>query len=133
MKSLIKAGQAPLLSIRLLEMTTLEFVFATALILKMGAELVLETINRSHVLKFSDQAPEGLGDVMDAETYAKSNEYTLAKSRFGSIVLVFDAAVLALVVLSGVLPVLTAATSSSSRCASTAWYVRLPLSVGSYN
>ena len=106
MESLIKAGQAPLLSIRLSEMTTLEFVFATALILKMGAELVLEAVNRSHVLKFSDQAPEGLGDVMDAETYAKSNEYTLAKSRFGSIVLVFDAAVLALVVLSGVLPVL---------------------------
>jgi STE24 endopeptidase len=87
-------------------MTTLEIVFATALVLKMGAELVLEAVNRSHVLKFSDQAPEGLGDVMDAETYAKSNEYTLAKSRFGSVVLVFDAAVLAVVVLSGVLPVL---------------------------
>lgn len=87
-------------------MTTLEIVFATALVLKMGAELVLESVNRGHVLKFSKEAPEGLGDVMDADTYTKSNEYTLAKSRFGSMVLVFDAVVLAVVVLSGVLPVL---------------------------
>lgn len=87
-------------------MTQLEIIFATALILKLGAELALEAVNRSHVLKHSGKAPEGLGDVMDAETYAKSNEYTLAKSRFASIELVFDGVILAIVVLSGVLPVL---------------------------
>lgn len=87
-------------------MTTLEIVFATGLILKMGAELVLETINRGHVRKFGEKAPEGLDGIMDAETYAKSNQYTLAKSRFGSLVLVFDALILAIVVLSGILPAL---------------------------
>ncbi len=87
-------------------MTSLEIIFIAALVLKSGAELLLESLNRGHVLKFADKAPEGLDEVMDEETYAKSSRYTLAKSKFGSLELVFDAAILAIVVLSGVLPVL---------------------------
>ncbi len=86
-------------------MTTLEFAFVCALLLKLGTELTLEALNRGHVLKFAGKAPAGLDDVMDAETYDKSNRYTLAKSRFGSIELVFDALILGAVVLSGILPI----------------------------
>jgi STE24 endopeptidase len=43
---------------------------------------------------------------MDAPTYAKSVAYTLEKSRFGAITEIFDALVLALVLLGGVLPIL---------------------------
>lgn len=87
-------------------MTTLELIFVVALVLKSGAELFLEKLNRGQVLKFADKAPEGLDGIMDAETYAKSNRYTLAKSRFGSLELVFDAIILAVVILSGLLPAL---------------------------
>lgn len=87
-------------------MTPLEIAFVVALALKLGAELILEALNRGHVLKFAGSAPEELQDVMDAETYDKSNRYTLAKSRFGSFELLFDAAIIAIVVLSGLLPAL---------------------------
>ncbi len=91
---------------RLFAMTPLEIAFVVALALKLGAELILEALNRGHVLKFAGSAPEELQDVMDAETYDKSNRYTLAKSRFGSFELLFDAAIIAIVVLSGLLPAL---------------------------
>ncbi|MBT6769054.1 MAG: M48 family peptidase, partial [Opitutales bacterium] len=87
-------------------MTTLELIFVVALALKSGAELLLEKLNRGQVIQFSDKAPEGLNGIMDDETYAKSNLYTLAKSRFGSIELLFDAVILAVVILSGLLPAL---------------------------
>lgn len=87
-------------------MTTLELIFIVALVFKSGMELLLEKLNRGHVLKFADKAPEGLGGIMDDETYAKSNRYTLAKSRFGSLELIFAAVVLAIVILSGLLPAL---------------------------
>ena len=85
-------------------MTTLEIVFVIALLAKVGMELILESLNRQRVLKFGDEAPEGLEDVMDAETYANSNRYTLAKSRFSSLQLCVDGVVLAIVLLSGLLP-----------------------------
>ena len=87
-------------------MTQLELIFIAALILKSGMELWLEKLNRSQTVKFAKEIPEGLQGVMDEETYSKSNEYTLAKSRFGSLELVFDALVLAIVILSGMLPAL---------------------------
>ncbi|MDG2255756.1 MAG: M48 family metallopeptidase [Opitutaceae bacterium] len=87
-------------------MTTLELIFVVALALKSGAELLLEKLNRGQVLQFSEKAPEGLNGIMDDETYTKSNLYTLAKSRFGSIELLFDAVILAVVILSGLLPAL---------------------------
>lgn len=86
-------------------MTTLEMVFVVALVAKMAAELTLEALNRRHV-RAHPQAPAALREVMDQPTYEKARRYTLTKSRFGSWELAFDAAILAIVVLSGVLPVL---------------------------
>lgn len=87
-------------------MTQLEFIFVAALILKSGMELWLEKLNRGQTIKFANAIPAALKGVMDEETYSKSNDYTLAKSRFGSIELVFDAVVLSIVILSGMLPAL---------------------------
>jgi STE24 endopeptidase len=48
--------------------------------------------------------PAALTGVMDAATYAKSTDYTLAKSRFSSFELVYETLVLIAVVFSGLLP-----------------------------
>jgi STE24 endopeptidase len=52
---------------------------------------------------------------MDAETYAKSTAYTLEKSRFGVVTEIFDTLVLALVIFSGVLPLLFARIAAWGR------------------
>ncbi len=87
-----------------LGMSSLEIVFVVALLAKLVAELALEFLNRAYVSGRTGALPESLEGVMSAENFAKSNEYTLVKSRFGSLELVFDAVVVAAVVLSGVLP-----------------------------
>ena len=63
-------------------------------------ELLLEGLNRQRVRQFGDEAPEDLSDVMDEETYDKSNRYTLTKSRFSSVQLCVDGVVLAAVLLA---------------------------------
>ncbi len=87
-------------------MSQIEIIFVVALVAKTGMELLLESLNRSHVKARAGSIPEGLDGVMDEETYAKSNDYTVAKSRFGSWEMVFDAVLLAVIILLGVLPVL---------------------------
>jgi STE24 endopeptidase len=71
---------------------------------KLGAELVLGTLNRREVARHAGAAPAAVAAIMDAPTYRKSVNYTLAKNRFNAVSLVFDALVLALVLLSGILP-----------------------------
>src|SRR5207245_7698957 len=44
----------------------------------------LEKLNQSHVLAQAGAVPNALKDSIDPDTYAKSVEYTLAKSRFGT-------------------------------------------------
>lgn len=71
---------------------------------RLVAQLLLEALNRAEVRRRAGALPAALVGVMDAQTYAKAGEYTLAKSRFGSWELVYEAAVLAAVIFSGVLP-----------------------------
>ena len=86
-------------------MSRLETIFLLALVAKLLAELILEALNRSHARRNAAAGmPLGLADVMSPENFEKSNAYTLAKSRFGSWELLFDAGLVALLVLSGVLP-----------------------------
>ncbi len=68
------------------------------------AQLVLESLNRAEVRRHAGAPPTALGGVMDDATFAKAGDYTLAKSRFASFEFVYDAALLALVVFSGLLP-----------------------------
>jgi STE24 endopeptidase len=73
---------------------------------KLLAQLWLERLNAVEVRKHASQIPAAFVGTMDQPTYAKAVEYTLAKSRFGRKQLVFDAVVLGLVLVSGVLPAL---------------------------
>lgn len=75
---------------------------------KLLSELILASLNRAEVKKHAEHAPEAVSAIMDAETYRKSVDYTLAKNRFGSWELLFDTGVLLLVLSSGVLAALFA-------------------------
>lgn len=82
---------------------------AVALIVaRLLAEWLLAEMNMREVRRHAQQAPDAVAAMMDKQTYQKSVAYTLAKSRFGRINLIFDSGVLALALLSGILPLLFA-------------------------
>jgi STE24 endopeptidase len=81
------------------------WVVVIALIgLKLAAELYLAWLNRRHVCAHAAEVPEAFRGIVDQETYAKSVRYTLAKDRLGRWEMVFDAIILAAILVSGVLP-----------------------------
>ncbi|MBP6864833.1 MAG: M48 family metallopeptidase [Candidatus Didemnitutus sp.] len=75
---------------------------------RLAAQLLLEALNRSETRLHAGVLPAAFSGIMDEATYAKSADYTLAKSRFASLELVYDALVLAGLLFSGVLPALWA-------------------------
>lgn len=72
--------------------------------LKLGADLLLSALNRSEVQRHASAPPPAVAAVLDADTYRKSVDYTRAKLSFGMLVECFDMGVLALVLVSGLLP-----------------------------
>ena len=84
-------------------MDWLPTVVLALILLRLGAQLALEALNRTEGRRHAARPP-GLAGIMDEPTYAKSAGYTQAKSRFASFELVYDAAVLAVLLFSGVLP-----------------------------
>jgi len=86
-------------------MTTAFIILCAALIAaKWMAQLWLEWLNQRHVRRNAGAVPSAFAGTVTPETYAKSVDYTLAKSRFEMIELTWSAAVLAAVLFSGVLP-----------------------------
>lgn len=85
-------------------MNTVLLIFLFLLVLKVGASLLLDWINLRHVLAQRAQVPDAFRDFMDAETYQKSIDYTAAKTRFGFVNDLYDACVLVIVLLTGLLP-----------------------------
>ena len=80
-------------------------IMALALIFaRLVAELWLSRLNQQHVRAHSNEVPPAFCGIIDDATYRRSVDYTLAKSRFGDIVNVFDTMVLAAVLFSAVLP-----------------------------
>src|SRR6266850_7390795 len=76
-----------------------------ALILaKWGVELWLARLNQRHVRANAGAVPAAYKETVDASTYAKSVEYTLARNKLNQIETSYDTAVLLLVLLSGLLP-----------------------------
>ncbi len=71
---------------------------------RLAAQLGLEALNRFEVRRRAGALPPALTGVMDEATFAKAADYTLAKSRFGSGEMIYEAGVLAVVVFSGLLP-----------------------------
>ncbi|MDB6116080.1 MAG: htpX [Lacunisphaera sp.] len=85
-------------------MDWLPLAVVVLVILRLGAQLALETMNRTEARRHAGQRPPALADVMDEPTYAKSIDYTLAKSRFASFEAIYDVAVLLAVLFGGPLP-----------------------------
>src|SRR4249920_631922 len=80
-------------------------IIALVLILARAiAELWLSRLNQRHVRAQADEAPPAFRGMIDNATYRRSVEYTLAKSRFGEVVTLFDAVLLIGLLFSGVLP-----------------------------
>jgi STE24 endopeptidase len=69
-----------------------------------AAQWWLDHLNRRHVLAHAKAVPEAFKDTMDAATYAKSVEYTLAKGRLDQVEAGYDLLVLCIVLFSGLLP-----------------------------
>ncbi len=76
------------------------------LALRLAASLVLSALNRAEVRRNAVSAPPAVAATMDAATYRRAVDYTLARSRFGMLSEVFDTLVLALALLGGILPLL---------------------------
>src|SRR5690349_5296744 len=68
------------------------------------AELWLSRLNERHVRAHADEVPPAFREMVDQPTYHRSIDYTLAKSRFGKVVTLFDAAFVIGLLFSGVLP-----------------------------
>lgn len=74
------------------------------IVARLGAQLGLSALNRREVLKHAGNPPPAVAAMVDAETFRRSTDYTLAKNQFGVVSLIFEAGVLALMLGSGVLP-----------------------------
>jgi len=84
-------------------MDTILVAFVLLLVLKLVGSIVLDWLNLRHVQAHADRVPEPFKDFIDLPEYQKSVEYTQAKTRFGIINDIYDAAILAVVLLSGLL------------------------------
>lgn len=80
-------------------------VVALVLILaRVIAELWLSRLNQAHVRAHAIEVPPAFRGMIDESTYRRSVDYTLAKSRFGDVVALFDTVLLIAILFSGVLP-----------------------------
>src|SRR6476659_5047295 len=68
------------------------------------AELCLSRLNQRYVRAHANEVAPAFREMVDEPTYHRSVDYTLAKSRFGEVVTLFDAALLIILLFTGVLP-----------------------------
>lgn len=85
-------------------MTIVLWITGLLMLLRLGGEYWLATLNRREVRRHAAEPPAGVAAIMEGATYRKAVAYTLEKSGFGTLVEIFDTLVLALVVFGGVLP-----------------------------
>lgn len=88
-------------------MELMEFIriAAAGLILaRLGAEALLAGLNRREVRSHAGSVPAAFRDTVDATTYARSVDYTLARSRFGQWNDAWEVLIVLLVLFSGWLP-----------------------------
>lgn len=82
-------------------------ISAVALVgLRWMGQAGLDWLNRRHVLARANEVPAAFRDTVDPETYRKSVDYTLARSRFGQAEEAWGTLVLLAVLGSGLLPAL---------------------------
>jgi STE24 endopeptidase len=85
-------------------MSLFAIVVLVLILARLLTELWLSLMNQSHVRAHANKVPPVFSGIIDEKTYRRSVDYTLAKSRFGDIVNVFDAVILIGVLFSGLLP-----------------------------
>lgn len=83
---------------------TIALLAAALVLAKWGMELWLAWLNQRHVRAHAGEIPAAFQGTIDAATYAKSVEYTLAKSRFGFVEDTFNTVLTLVLLFSGVLP-----------------------------
>jgi STE24 endopeptidase len=74
------------------------------IVARAAAEFWLTRLNRAYVVRHAGAVPEAFREIIEPAAYAKSVEYTLAKSRLHQWELLWSTAVLAAALFSGVLP-----------------------------
>jgi STE24 endopeptidase len=79
-------------------------IIAVLLVARWAAQLCLELLNEKHVRAHAATVPDAFREVVTPETYAKSVDYTLAKSKFHCVEQTWGVIVLAAVLFSRVLP-----------------------------
>ncbi len=84
-------------------MTSFAFVALGLILIRYFFELFLDGVNAAHVRKHSTEVPKAFREIMDAATYKKSVQYTLAKARFGTVSDSYSTAVLCVLLFSGLL------------------------------
>jgi STE24 endopeptidase len=85
-------------------MNTVAAIVFLLILTKWAIQLWLARLNERHVLAHADQVPKPLESIIDAETYAKTVRYTLAKSRLHRFEVTWSILVLLVVLFSGILP-----------------------------
>ena len=84
--------------------TSIVIACAGLIAAKWLAQLWLEILNQQHVRRHAGAVPPAFANTVTPESYAKSVEYTLAKSRFEIAEMTWGVVVLASVLFSGILP-----------------------------
>lgn len=79
-------------------------VFLLLLLVRLVAQVWLDVLNLGEVRRHADAPPAGIADVMSDENYLRSVAYTTAKLKFSIVDSIYDAIVLAIVLVSGLLP-----------------------------
>ena len=85
-------------------MNSILIIFIILLLLKLVISATLDWINLRYAQARMNEVPASFRDFIDLPTYQKSVDYTSAKTHFGLISNLYDAAFLALVLLLGILP-----------------------------
>jgi STE24 endopeptidase len=85
-------------------MPVFAIIVLVLILARASAELWLSRLNQQHVKAHASEVPAAFREMVDTSTYRRSIDYTLAKSRFGEVVTLFDAAFLIGLLFTGVLP-----------------------------
>jgi len=83
-------------------------VLAALIVLTLKAcfEFFLENLNEQHVREKRHRIPSVFRGVFDRETFDKSNDYTLAKSKLTRVEIPYQTILLAMILLAGIIPAL---------------------------
>ncbi|MFA5258306.1 MAG: M48 family metallopeptidase, partial [Opitutales bacterium] len=92
------------LAMSAMEINAFCYFIAALILARAVVSLALDAMNRSYANSHAGAVPDGMEGFVDDETYARSIRYTLVHSRFSSLEMIYESAVLAFFLFSGVLP-----------------------------